>query len=52
MKSSSARTTACPSPKAPSRWTGDIDSAVMLVSRDQGENWTAVEVPGASAPGT
>jgi predicted neuraminidase len=27
------------------RWTGDIDSAVMLVSRDAGTSWQAVEVP-------
>jgi predicted neuraminidase len=27
------------------RWTGDVDSAVMLVSRDQGQSWSAVEVP-------
>lgn len=27
------------------RWTGDVDSAVMLVSRDQGASWQAVEVP-------
>lgn len=26
------------------RWTGDIDSAVMLVSRDLGASWQAVEV--------
>jgi predicted neuraminidase len=30
---------------AEGRWTGDIDNAVMLVSVDQGANWTAVEVP-------
>lgn len=34
----------CVTPSA-GRWTGDIDSAVMLVSRDQGESWAAVEVP-------
>lgn len=33
----------CVTPAA-GRWTGDIDSAVMLVSRDQGQNWQAVEV--------
>lgn len=27
------------------RWTGDIDFAVMLVSRDAGQIWSAVEVP-------
>lgn len=27
------------------RWTGDIDSALMLVSHDQGQSWVAVEVP-------
>jgi predicted neuraminidase len=27
------------------RWTGDLDSAVMLVSRDRGDTWSAVEVP-------
>lgn len=27
------------------RWTGDLDTAVMLVSRDHGENWGACEVP-------
>lgn len=30
---------------AEGRWTGDIDSAVMLVSHDQGASWQAVEVP-------
>lgn len=34
----------CVTPPA-GRWTGDIDSAVMLVSRDQGASWQAVEVP-------
>lgn len=34
----------CVTPAA-GRWTGDIDSAVMLVSRDQGSSWSAVEVP-------
>jgi predicted neuraminidase len=34
----------CVTPAA-GRWTGDIDSAVMLVSGDQGASWTAVEVP-------
>ena len=34
----------CITPAA-GRWTGDIDSAVMLVSRDQGHGWQAVEVP-------
>lgn len=34
----------CVTPPA-GRWTGDIDSAVMLVSRDQGQGWSAVEVP-------
>lgn len=34
----------CVTPPA-GRWTGDIDSAVMLVSRDQGESWQAVDVP-------
>jgi predicted neuraminidase len=34
----------CVTPAA-GRWTGDIDSAVMLVSRDQGQNWQAAEVP-------
>lgn len=34
----------CVTPAA-GRWTGDIDSAVMLVSRDQGETWVPVEVP-------
>ena len=27
------------------RWTGDIDSAVMLVSRDQGQSWQINDVP-------
>jgi len=27
------------------RWTGSLDSAVMLVSRDAGKTWTATEVP-------
>ena len=27
------------------RWTGALDTAVVLVSRDQGESWQAVEVP-------
>ena len=27
------------------RWTGDIDTAVMLVSRDQGQNWQTSDVP-------
>jgi predicted neuraminidase len=26
------------------RWTGDMDSAVMLVSRDQGQSWQASDV--------
>jgi predicted neuraminidase len=34
----------CVTPVA-GRWTGDIDSAVMLVSRDQGNSWQAIEVP-------
>jgi predicted neuraminidase len=34
----------CVTPAA-GRWTGDIDSAVMLVSRDQGDTWQAIEVP-------
>jgi predicted neuraminidase len=34
----------CVTPAA-GRWTGDIDSAVMLISRDRGESWSAVEVP-------
>jgi predicted neuraminidase len=34
----------CVTPAA-GRWTGDIDSAVMLVSSDQGQSWHAVEVP-------
>lgn len=34
----------CVTPAA-GRWTGDIDNAVMLVSRDQGTSWSAVEVP-------
>lgn len=34
----------CVTPPA-GRWTGDIDSAVMLVSRDQGGDWSAIEVP-------
>ncbi|MDM7930390.1 exo-alpha-sialidase [Tabrizicola sp.] len=34
----------CITPSA-GRWTGDIDSAVMLVSRDHGQTWQAVEVP-------
>ena len=34
----------CVTPAA-GRWTGDIDSAVMLVSRDAGATWSAVEVP-------
>ncbi len=34
----------CVTPAA-GRWTGDIDSAVMLVSPDQGQSWSAVEVP-------
>lgn len=29
------------------RWTGSLDTAVMLVSRDQGASWQAVEVPGS-----
>jgi len=29
------------------RWTGALDTAVMLVSRDQGGTWQAVEVPGS-----
>jgi predicted neuraminidase len=36
----------CVTPAA-GRWTGDIDSAVMLVSSDQGQSWHAVEVPGS-----
>ena len=27
------------------RWTGDLDTAVMLFSRDDGQSWTASEVP-------
>lgn len=27
------------------RWTGSLDTAVMLVSRDSGASWTATEVP-------
>ena len=27
------------------RWTGSLDTAVMLVSRDEGATWTATEVP-------
>lgn len=27
------------------RWTGSLDTAVMLVSTDAGDNWHAVEVP-------
>lgn len=27
------------------RWTGGLDTAVMLVSRDQGQNWQAFELP-------
>jgi predicted neuraminidase len=27
------------------RWSGDLDSAVMLVSRDDGDSWSPVEVP-------
>lgn len=27
------------------RWTGSLDTAVMLVSRDAGATWSAVEVP-------
>ncbi|HCZ00223.1 MAG TPA: glycosyl hydrolase [Rhodobacter sp.] len=34
----------CVTPAA-GRWTGDIDSAVMLVSRDAGQSWQATEVP-------
>ncbi|MFN5997070.1 MAG: exo-alpha-sialidase [Paracoccaceae bacterium] len=34
----------CVTPAA-GRWTGDIDSAVMLISPDQGQSWQAVEVP-------
>jgi predicted neuraminidase len=34
----------CVTPVA-GRWTGDIDSAAMLVSRDQGQTWQAIEVP-------
>jgi predicted neuraminidase len=34
----------CVTPVA-GRWTGDVDTAVMLVSRDRGQNWSAVEVP-------
>lgn len=34
----------CVTPAA-GRWTGDIDTAVMLVSRDQGASWSATEVP-------
>ncbi|NBZ86323.1 glycosyl hydrolase [Rhodobacteraceae bacterium CYK-10] len=29
------------------RWTGGLDTAVTLVSRDQGASWAAVEVPGS-----
>ncbi len=34
----------CVTPAA-GRWTGDVDTAVMLVSCDQGQSWSAVEVP-------
>ena len=34
----------CVTPVA-GRWTGDNDTAVMLVSRDQGQSWQANEVP-------
>ena len=27
------------------RWTGGLDTAVMLVSRDQGKSWSAIDVP-------
>lgn len=27
------------------RWTGALDTAVMLISRDAGQSWAAVEVP-------
>jgi predicted neuraminidase len=30
---------------AEGRWTGDIDTAVMLVSPDEGRSWKATEVP-------
>ncbi len=32
---------------AEGRWTGDIDTAAMLVSDDQGSTWSAIEVPGS-----
>ncbi len=34
----------CVTPAA-GRWTGDIDTAVMLVSKDEGQSWRATEVP-------
>ena len=34
----------CVTPPA-GRWTGDIDTAVMLISRDRGATWSASEVP-------
>lgn len=34
----------CVTPPA-GRWTGGLDTAVMLVSRDQGASWGAIEVP-------
>ena len=34
----------CVTPAA-GRWTGDIDTAVMLVSQDEGQSWRATEVP-------
>lgn len=33
----------CVTPAA-GRWTGDIDTAVMLVSKDEGQSWRATEV--------
>jgi predicted neuraminidase len=27
------------------RWTGDVDTAGLLISRDQGKSWTMTEVP-------
>lgn len=33
------------SPPPAGRWTGAVDRAVMLISRDLGESWTATELP-------
>lgn len=30
------------------RWTGDYDTAAILISRDQGESWLASEVPAST----